>query len=107
MVLIVLTRIDTERIALETEVTGCRVRKEGVHGDVMISLEGGVVVAAALIVPEIIVVTVRRCALCSNAFTIQGVGAASLYDGYDLGGMPKKYAIEKAVEIWMLDSPNP
>jgi len=33
--------------------------------------------------------------------------AESLYTGYELGGMPKDYALQKAVEIWMLDSPNP
>jgi hypothetical protein len=33
--------------------------------------------------------------------------AERLYESYDLGGMPKEYAIDKAVEIWMLDSPNP
>lgn len=33
--------------------------------------------------------------------------AESLYEGYELGAMPKEYAIEKAIEIWMLDSPGP
>ena len=30
--------------------------------------------------------------------------AASLYNSYELGAMPREYAINKAVEIWMLDS---
>lgn len=30
--------------------------------------------------------------------------AESLYTGYELAAMPKKYAVEKAIEIWMLDS---
>jgi hypothetical protein len=30
--------------------------------------------------------------------------AEALYDGYQLALMPREYAIEKAVEIWMLDS---
>lgn len=33
--------------------------------------------------------------------------AERLYVSYELGTMPRDYAIEKAVEIWMLDSPNP
>lgn len=32
--------------------------------------------------------------------------AESLYEGYELGAMPREYAVEKAVEIWMLDSPD-
>jgi len=32
--------------------------------------------------------------------------AESLYTSYELGAMPKEYAIEKAIEIWMLDSPD-
>jgi hypothetical protein len=30
--------------------------------------------------------------------------AESLYTSYELGAMPKEYAIEKAIEIWMIDS---
>lgn len=33
--------------------------------------------------------------------------AVSLYESYELGAMPRDYAIAKAVEIWMLDSPDP
>lgn len=33
--------------------------------------------------------------------------AEKLYEGYQLELMPREYAVEKAVEIWMLDSPNP
>lgn len=32
--------------------------------------------------------------------------AEALYEGYELGAMPHDYAISKAVEIWMLDSPD-
>lgn len=31
--------------------------------------------------------------------------AERLYESYELGTMPREYAVEKAVEIWMLDSP--
>jgi len=31
--------------------------------------------------------------------------AEKLYESYDLGAMPRDYAVNKAVEIWMLDSP--
>jgi hypothetical protein len=31
--------------------------------------------------------------------------AESLYESYELGLMPREYAVEKAIEIWMLDSP--
>lgn len=30
--------------------------------------------------------------------------AEKLYDNYELGAMPRGYALDKAVEIWMLDS---
>ena len=33
-----------------------------------------------------------------------GLRAESLYESYELGTMPHDYAIDKAVEIWMLDS---
>jgi len=33
--------------------------------------------------------------------------AVRLYEAYQLGAMPREYAIERAIEIWMLDSPNP
>jgi len=33
--------------------------------------------------------------------------AEKLYKEYEFGTMPRDYAVNKAVEIWMLDSPNP
>jgi len=33
--------------------------------------------------------------------------AVRLYEAYQLGAMPRDYAINRAIEIWMLDSPNP
>lgn len=32
--------------------------------------------------------------------------AENLYEGYELGTMPREYAIGKAIEIWMLDAPG-
>jgi hypothetical protein len=32
--------------------------------------------------------------------------AEFLYEEYELGTMPREYAVEKAIEIWMLDSPG-
>jgi len=32
--------------------------------------------------------------------------ALSLYESYELGAMPKEYAIETAIGVWLLDSPN-
>lgn len=36
---------------------------------------------------------------------MMGPRAESLYTSYELGAMPREYAIDRAVEIWMQDSP--